>query len=107
MNMLGTKHLDVVLRVALEGPQDDYDYILVEAIELWRNSANGGNYTHLEKHLVGHSSRIGGNDDLHDFCQLYFTFFLESYILQFIFEFFNQILLHQIQNHPWPSIGKG
>ena len=56
MNRLGTKHLDVVLRVALEGPQDDYDYILVEAIELWRNSANGGNYTHLEKHLVGHSS---------------------------------------------------
>jgi len=67
-NRLGTKHLHVVLRVALEGPQDDYDYILVEAMELWRNSAKWRYlYLHLEKYLVGHSSQIGRNDDLHDF----------------------------------------
>ena len=67
-NKLGTKHLDVVLRVALEGPQDDYDHILVEAMELWRNSAQWRYlYSHLEKYLANHCLQIGGNDDLHDF----------------------------------------
>ena len=67
-NMLGTKHLDVVLRVALEGPQDDYDYMLVEAMELCRNNAKWRYlYSHPEKYLAGHSSQIGGNDDLHEF----------------------------------------
>jgi len=67
-NRLGTKHLDVVLTVALEGPQDDYDYILVEAMELWRNSAKWRYlFSHPEKYLAGQSSQIGKNDDLHDF----------------------------------------
>ena len=66
--MLGTKHLDVGLRVALEGPQDDYVYILVETMELWRNSSKW-RYLHLhpEKYLRGQSLQIGGNNDLHDF----------------------------------------
>jgi len=67
-NRLGTKHLDAVLRVALEGPQDDYDYILVEAMELWRNSAQWRYlYSHPEKYLAGHSYEISANDDLHIF----------------------------------------
>ena len=67
-NRLGTKHLDDVLRVALEGPKDDYDYILVKAMELWRNSAKWRYlYSPPEKYLASLSSQIGGNDDLHDF----------------------------------------
>ena len=67
-NRLGTKHLDNVLRVALKGPQDDYDYILVEAMELWRNSAQWRYfYSHPEKYLAGNSFEIGGNVDLHGF----------------------------------------
>ena len=61
INRLGTKHLDVVLRVALEGPQDGYDYILVEAMNLWRNNAKW-RYLYLQskKYIGGHSSQIGG-----------------------------------------------
>ena len=38
-NHLNTKHLESIMRLALEGLKENFDYILVEAIELWRNSA--------------------------------------------------------------------
>ena len=34
-NHLKTKHLESVLRVAIEGPFNDFDHILVVGIELW------------------------------------------------------------------------
>jgi hypothetical protein len=35
---LQTKHLESIIRVAIEGPRDDIEYILGEAQALWRNS---------------------------------------------------------------------
>ena len=36
-NHLYTKHLESIMRLALEGPKENFDHMLVEAIELWRN----------------------------------------------------------------------
>jgi len=38
-NRLNIKNLKSVLRVVIEGPSNDFDHILVAAIELWKNSA--------------------------------------------------------------------
>ena len=38
-NHLNTKHLESIMRLALEGPKENFDHMLVEAIELWRNLA--------------------------------------------------------------------
>ena len=38
-NHLNTKHLESVLKVSIEGPSNDFDYILIVAIELWQNLA--------------------------------------------------------------------
>jgi len=51
-NRLNTKHLESVLRVAIEGPFEDFDHILVVVIELWRNLAKWRYlYSHPEKYL--------------------------------------------------------
>jgi len=53
-NRLNTKHLESVLRVAIEGPSNDFDHILVGAIELWQNLAKWKYlYSHPEKYLSG------------------------------------------------------
>ena len=51
-NHLNTKHLESIMRLALEGPKNNFDHMLVEAIELWRNSAKWRYlYSNLEKYL--------------------------------------------------------
>jgi hypothetical protein len=37
-NKLGTKNLDSLLRIALEGPTEGADVVLIEAVALWKNS---------------------------------------------------------------------
>ena len=37
-NKLGTKNLDSLLRIALEGPKEGAEGILIEAVTLWKNS---------------------------------------------------------------------
>ena len=37
-NKLGTKNLDSLLRIALEGPKEGAKGILIEAVALWKNS---------------------------------------------------------------------
>ena len=37
-NKLGTKNLDSLLRIALEGPTENADVVLIEAVALWKNS---------------------------------------------------------------------
>ena len=38
-NHLNTKHLDYLTRFTLEVPKENFDHILMKAIELWRNAA--------------------------------------------------------------------
>lgn len=39
-NRLGSKNLEALLRVALEGPEEEYDAILMDAILMWKNETN-------------------------------------------------------------------
>ena len=36
-NKLGSKNLEALLRVALEGPDEEYDGIIEDAIPIWKN----------------------------------------------------------------------
>ena len=56
-NHLNTKHLESIMRLALEGPKENFDHMLVEAIELWRNSAKWRYlYSNPEKYLSSQSN---------------------------------------------------
>ena len=56
-NHLNTKHLESIMRLALEGSKENFDHMLVEAIELWRNSAKWRClYFNLEKYLSSQSN---------------------------------------------------
>ena len=56
-NHLNTKHLESIMRLALEGPKKNFDHMLVEAIELWRNSAKWRYlYSNPEKYLSSQSN---------------------------------------------------
>jgi len=37
-NKLGTENLDRLLRIALEGPKEGAEVVLIEAMALWKNS---------------------------------------------------------------------
>jgi hypothetical protein len=37
-NHLNAKHLEIVLKVAIERPSNDFGHILVATIEIWQNS---------------------------------------------------------------------
>ena len=56
-NHLNTKHLESIMRLALEGSKENFDHMLVEAIELWRNSAKWRYlYSNPEKYLSSQSN---------------------------------------------------
>ena len=56
-NHLNTKHLENIMKLALEGPKENFDHMLVEAIELWRNSAKWRYlYSNSEKYLSSQST---------------------------------------------------
>jgi hypothetical protein len=62
---LQTKHLESIIRVAIEGPRDDIEYILGEAQALWRNSTKfRWLFSHPEKYLSGHVTAEGEDDDI-------------------------------------------
>jgi hypothetical protein len=64
-NKLQTKHLESIMRVAIEGPRDDIEYILGEAQALWRNSTKfRWLFSHPEKYLSGHVTAEGEDDDI-------------------------------------------
>jgi len=49
-----TTHLDSVMRVAIEKPTKNFDFILQEAISLWKDSRNFRFlFTSPKKYLVG------------------------------------------------------
>ena len=94
----------------MEGPQDDFDYILVEAMELWRNSAKWRYlYARPEKYLASHSSQIGGNDDLHDFwCCISYLLLKVIFCKKKIEIYLSNLTSSKLmKGNPWPSIGKG
>jgi len=48
------KHLKSVPEVAIEESCNDFDHILIDAIDLWKNSIKWRNfYSHLKKYLIG------------------------------------------------------
>ena len=56
-NHLNTKHLESIMRLALEGRKENFDHMLVEAIELWGNLAKWRYlYSNLEKYLFSQSN---------------------------------------------------
>jgi len=36
-NRLGSKNLEAMLRIALEGPDEEFDHVIDDAIPLWKN----------------------------------------------------------------------
>jgi len=49
-----TSNLDSAMRLALEGPDKDYDNIIEEAIVLWKNSSKFRHlFTNPERYLAG------------------------------------------------------
>jgi hypothetical protein len=46
-NRLGSKNLGAMLRIALEGPYEEVDDIIGEAIPLWKLYANPSSYVQL------------------------------------------------------------
>ena len=56
-NHLNTKHLESIMRLALEGSKENFDHILVEAIDLWRNAAKWRYlYSNPKKYLSSQSN---------------------------------------------------
>ena len=56
-NHLNTKNLESIMRLALEGLKENFDHMLVEAIELWRNLAKWRYlYSNPEKYLSSQSN---------------------------------------------------
>ena len=53
-NRMTTTHLDSVMRVAIEGPTKIFEFILQEAIRLWKDSRKFWFlYTNHDKYLAG------------------------------------------------------
>ena len=52
-NRMTTTHLDSVMRVAIEGPTKNFEFILHKAISLWKDSRKFRSLlTNLEKYLA-------------------------------------------------------
>lgn len=55
-NRLKTQHLECVMRIALEGPQEGCDSLLLDAIGLWKNTTKFRYlYSDPEKYLIDHA----------------------------------------------------
>ena len=55
-NRLGSKNLEAMLRVALEGPEDDANAIICDAILLWKNDTK---YRFLYSNPETHLNTVG------------------------------------------------
>ena len=53
-NRMRTFHLDSIMRVSMEGPEKDFDAILLDAIVLWKNGTKFRHlFTNPERYLIG------------------------------------------------------
>ena len=68
-NRLGTQNLNSLLRIALEGPSESADSLLIEAVGLWKNSTKFRYlFSNLQMYLSGQGEGHIAHEEFEYFC---------------------------------------